>query len=911
MRPLRGRSTELKVLTELLHTRVADAGVALVEGPAGSGRSRLLAEAERIGRRHQLGLVRVGGDRASDQAAVAPLVSATAYTGASDAVDPPAPGHRLPVHLEGLRRRIGEMSRRNRSLIVFDDLHRADPALLLALQDLVHEFAERPLTWVLARRADSSADSGDAASDVFDRLAAAGARRLVLHPLASADLRRIAGDVFGCTSLDGRLAEHAEAVDGNPALLLGLLIGLLEEDRVRVRDGVAGLVDGEDNVGSRLSRWSLPVPEGFRRLVAGMLHELGPETRRLIEVGAVLGISFAPDDAAEIMGTTAAALLSAVREALRARILAAAVDDLTFRSEAVRQAILQGIPAPLRPALHRQYAAVLAERGRPASEIAVHLARGARPGDRAAIGVLRAAAERMVTSNAATAAELGLRALHLTGEDEPDRVAVAGTAARALVRVGPLAQVVELGEAMARRITGGPPSEELRAAVAVAHLLQGRPDRALAEGGDPGEEGELGRVLLSALSHVDPVTSERRARALIDDPAVDQITRDHAQTCLARARWHAGDIEAALVLAKASAAASSAWFDPPLLLVAALLIRVGELEESRSALETAHHQLRVDGAAVLGGAPDLVRSSLELAAGRPAAAIAAATAGLAAVPGCEPTGLAAPARRSLAVAALRAGDLATATEQLEQLEQLVPGGPAACWLRVQVVAAQPDGAALTHQLLGVCRDPHLLRAVVLDDETAAPWLVRHAAQELPAAVLQVLDAVDELCATNPGVEVATAAAFHAHGLAGDDVHRVALAEQAYRDIWSAASAAEDLGRLSAADRERAIAHLDRALKRYEACNATRDAARVRQRLRRLGVQRRHWNTEQRPAIGWGSLTSTERRVAELVASGLTNRQVAHSMYLSPHTVGFHLRQIYRKLEVRSRVELAAQSRRRS
>jgi len=45
-------------------------------------------------------------------------------------------------------------------------------------------------------------------------------------------------------------------------------------------------------------------------------------------------------------------------------------------------------------------------------------------------------------------------------------------------------------------------------------------------------------------------------------------------------------------------------------------------------------------------------------------------------------------------------------------------------------------------------------------------------------------------------------------------------------------------------------------------------------------------------------------VAELVIDGLTNRVVGAQLFLSPHTVDFHLRQIYRKLGVRSRVELA-------
>jgi DNA-binding CsgD family transcriptional regulator len=59
----------------------------------------------------------------------------------------------------------------------------------------------------------------------------------------------------------------------------------------------------------------------------------------------------------------------------------------------------------------------------------------------------------------------------------------------------------------------------------------------------------------------------------------------------------------------------------------------------------------------------------------------------------------------------------------------------------------------------------------------------------------------------------------------------------------------------------------------------------------------------RPRFGWASLTGTELRVADLVAQGMTNRQVAAQLYLSPHTVGFHLRQVFRKLEIGSRVEL--------
>ena len=60
----------------------------------------------------------------------------------------------------------------------------------------------------------------------------------------------------------------------------------------------------------------------------------------------------------------------------------------------------------------------------------------------------------------------------------------------------------------------------------------------------------------------------------------------------------------------------------------------------------------------------------------------------------------------------------------------------------------------------------------------------------------------------------------------------------------------------------------------------------------------------KPRSGWDTLTDTERRVAELVAEGLTNREAADELFLSHHTVGFHLRALFRKLDIRSRVELA-------
>jgi transcriptional regulator of acetoin/glycerol metabolism/DNA-binding CsgD family transcriptional regulator len=58
-----------------------------------------------------------------------------------------------------------------------------------------------------------------------------------------------------------------------------------------------------------------------------------------------------------------------------------------------------------------------------------------------------------------------------------------------------------------------------------------------------------------------------------------------------------------------------------------------------------------------------------------------------------------------------------------------------------------------------------------------------------------------------------------------------------------------------------------------------------------------------PDSGWNGLTPTERSVAAVIAEGATNREAAARLFLSRHTIDYHLRQIFRKLGVASRVEL--------
>jgi DNA-binding CsgD family transcriptional regulator len=62
--------------------------------------------------------------------------------------------------------------------------------------------------------------------------------------------------------------------------------------------------------------------------------------------------------------------------------------------------------------------------------------------------------------------------------------------------------------------------------------------------------------------------------------------------------------------------------------------------------------------------------------------------------------------------------------------------------------------------------------------------------------------------------------------------------------------------------------------------------------------------DARSTFGWDSLSESERRVADLVARGHSNKEIGERLYMSHRTVGSHLYRIFPKLGLRSRVELA-------
>jgi DNA-binding CsgD family transcriptional regulator len=94
-------------------------------------------------------------------------------------------------------------------------------------------------------------------------------------------------------------------------------------------------------------------------------------------------------------------------------------------------------------------------------------------------------------------------------------------------------------------------------------------------------------------------------------------------------------------------------------------------------------------------------------------------------------------------------------------------------------------------------------------------------------------------------------------------------------------------------------HLRAALDGFEGLGATHWAERARVELRASGQTARKRDPSTR-----AELTEQELQIARFVSEGVTNREVAAQLFLSPRTIDFHLRNVYRKLGINSRTALA-------
>ena len=193
----------------------------------------------------------------------------------------------------------------------------------------------------------------------------------------------------------------------------------------------------------------------------------------------------------------------------------------------------------------------------------------------------------------------------------------------------------------------------------------------------------------------------------------------------------------------------------------------------------------------------------------------------------------------------------------------------------------------------------------------APVTVRLALElNQPNTARETAEAAEQAAALAGGVPSVEAAALRCRGLIDNNAEQllaaVELALKSGRVLEHAGTcedAAAVLGAVGARAQGRGL--LEEALERYDAIGAYWYASRARGRLRALGGRRGARGSRRRALTGWESLTKSERAVVELVAEGLTNREVGKRLFISPHTVNSHLRRSFQKLNVSTRAALAA------
>ena len=908
--PVRGREPEQRIIHDLLRgAEQGVGGVVLVEGEPGIGKSVLLRQAMSEAEQRGFSVAAASADQLGHTLPFFALCGALGepfanFMGNGAYRDPShAPGWWISQMHAYLEKRAAESA----VLVCLDNLQWADPLTLAALRTLLLDLKHQPISWLLALTSTPQHD----AKYLFGFLSAHGAARVNLTQLDDQTVASLLAGTFGAPP-DQALLAVAGGAAGNPALLTGLIRGWHDDEAV--------LADGE-----RAVLVSTRLPPRLVGVAQRRLDGLSEKTRHLLVTAAVLGPSCRLADMAEMIGETPAALLPAVEEAMETAVLTASENAFSFRHELLRGAVGQLVPGPARQALHRQYAQILMRRGDAPALAAAQLLRAAHAEDPASLADLDTAVAQTLASAPQTAADLAVRALELTSPADPTLLSRSVAATEALTAAGQLDEAARLADATLANPVPPIAEARLRCALSTVLCALGQPDKAadqthrvlsqgqlpynlreealtahlLAHGGQchDGASGSLGDVVLA---HPD----EHESHTIVA-----------AQVLRAQISWNCGQISEALRLLQDAARHSTglaldARRPQPLLPLAAALVDLRQLQEAERIVEAS-------GLSALPASPTqallrILRARIDLANGRLADADDAGQAALAQAHTCGAEGYAWMARCVLAVIALRRGDVATAAQHLAELPGFVSDPPSwyprseTALARAQVVEARNGPAAAISHLRQA--DPGLTtgRGVLLGDPYVAAWLVRTslAAGDQTLAD-QVANAAMALANASPGVVALAAAGAHSQGLAAGDPVLVAQAVAQHPDPWARASAAEDLAvLLTDSARDQAVGHLKSALEGYRQMGAVRDEARVRRRLRALGIRRRHWTTPaDRPLAGWDSLTDTEKAVARLVAEGLNNRQIGGRMYISTHTVAHHLRQAFRKLQIASRVEL--------
>jgi len=360
-----------------------------------------------------------------------------------------------------------------------------------------------------------------------------------------------------------------------------------------------------------------------------------------------------------------------------------------------------------------------------------------------------------------------------------------------------------------------------------------------------------------------------------------------ALTTRSNVLWQAGELAEGLSLGR-TAVRHSENVDPVWrlhfqLALAGKLANLREFDKAESLIMDAESGLRGLPTPVWTAAPAAMRSRLFLQSGRMGdarreAELATAAVERDAVPMLRPL-----AYSVLSTASFYMGDLTAAIGHLKRAQSeaashVVLDSAQYAWIEL-LIAVKRDGPRVAAQLLSdKYSDLPTQRSLYIEVPSAAAFLVL-LSRDLGDRNLErsVLETVDDLARDNPGISVISLTAMHANALANSAPAALALIIVQSPDPISVALATEELAKLYAA----------------KAPGEGRQTAPTPPE--EVGSQH---------AARWRALTDMERRIAHLVGVGLTNRQIGKQVFLSEHTVNYHLRKVYKKLGINTRVELA-------
>jgi DNA-binding CsgD family transcriptional regulator len=653
----------------------------------------------------------------------------------------------------------------------------------------------------------------------------------------------------------------------------------------------------------------LQVPATLERLVRARLGGFPPATRWTLLLASALGRPSAARVAA--VGVTADVL----EPALAARVVEWADETLRFTHPLLASVVYQTAPTAERRRAHELIAKTAAD---PISR-ARHLGLSTERPDAEIAAVLQeAAAVANARGAPIAAAELGEHALRLTpleAHDERHQRALA--AARAHWQAGEPTRARTIADDLLARTGAGPARAEALVLLAELEVF----DRSVALLHEALAEANIRPALRAAihtrLAGIGRVTkgrewAEEHAREALElaETLDDDALRADALGMLAYLRFESGD-PAATQLADHAYEAAVAAGDAELLQaasvgVAQLLAWAGETVRARSMLESQlrdwsqHDELR-------SGWALWCLSLVELRAGRwPLAAQYAERArevraqyeierppdyfliGLVAAHRGELERARAAAEHGRALAA-RQGALLAGLEALPGLVDFWRGETAAAVVSFAAAEHTADARGWGEPNMRWWRADYaeaLLELGRIDE--AQDLLDAWEAEALRVGREYVLAQVTRCRAL-------VAAAKAEIGRAESLLEQAVAQHEAVGDPFGRARALLALGIVRRRARQKRAARevIESALAGFEEVGAASWAERARRELGRIGG-RTHAD----------GLTPAERRVADLVAEGRTNREVAARLFLGETTVARHLTHVYAKLGVRSRTELA-------